>query len=118
MQRLLKLVSGGGAGKMPDKAWRERLKQAVKRDGRSYRAISMAANLHETAVWELLNPKKEPGIDKVVAVATEIGVTVGWIFDGIELSPESERLLKAWGRMSKDEREAFLEFVESQKKRR
>lgn len=115
MQRLLKLISGGGGTKMPDKTWRQRLAQAVKRDGRSRRAISLAAGVHETAVWELLNTDKDPQTDKVVAVAQELGVTVGWLFDGIEISPESSRLLKAWGRMSKAEREALLRYIESQK---
>lgn len=103
---------------MPERTWRQRLQQAADRDGRSLRAISIAAEQAENALWELLNTDKEPGIARVQAICAELNVSISYIMEGIELTPESERLLKAWSRMTKDEREAFLQFVESRRNQR
>lgn len=102
---------------MPDRTWRQRLQQAVDRDGRSLRAISLAAGLPETALWEVLNTDKVPGIDRLQAICEALKVSISYILEGIELSPESERLLKAFSRMSKAEREAFLQFLDQRKPR-
>ena len=102
---------------MPEKTWRQRFDKAVKRDGRSLRAISKASGLAETALWEMLNTEKEPGIGKLLAICEELKVSTSYILEGIERSPETERLMKAFARMSKDQQEAFLDFLERQRTR-
>ena len=67
---------------MPEKTWRQRFDKAVKRDGRSLRAISKASGLAETALWEILNTEKEPGIGKLLAICTELRVSISYILEG------------------------------------
>lgn len=102
---------------MTEQAWRDRLDAAIQRDGRKYRAVSRAAGLNDAYVWELFNKGKEPGIGPLQAICDVLGVSVSFILEGIELTPESERLLRSFARMTPEQQIAFLAYLESQKSR-
>ena len=73
--------------------WKTRLLQAVDNDGRSDRAISLAANLGVNFVNELRNTSKEPSIEKVLRLAAELQLSVSYLFLGRDLSKDDEDLL-------------------------
>jgi transcriptional regulator with XRE-family HTH domain len=103
--------------KMPERTWRDRLRFAIKRDKRSMRAISIAAGQSESYVWEMLNRDKEPTIGPLQKVCSVLGVTLTYITEGYEITPESERILRAVARMTQEQQIAFLAYIESQKPR-
>jgi transcriptional regulator with XRE-family HTH domain len=84
--------------------WRERLIDAVDRDGRSDRAISKAAKLGPNFMNELRNTTKEPGVDKVLRLAEVLNVSVGYLFMGADLSPEDEEFVSLLRSSSREER--------------
>jgi hypothetical protein len=57
--------------------WKTRLLRAVDEDPRSDRAISLAVGLG-------VNTVKSPSIDKVLKLAEELGLSLGYVFWGAE----------------------------------
>ncbi len=64
--------------------WKTRLLKAVDEDPRSDRAISLAVGLGVNTVNELRNTDKSPSIDKVLKLAEELGLSLGYVFWGAE----------------------------------
>lgn len=88
--------------------WRERLLEAVKVDGRSDRAISQAAKLGVNFVNELRNGKKQPRVDKVIRLANELGLSLGHVFSGADLSAQDEGDLRLFLSLSPESRQTIL----------
>ena len=62
--------------------WRERLRLAVKQDGRKQAAIAWQAGIaHETLNRVLNGAHERPQLETVVKIAHAVGVTVGWVLD-------------------------------------
>jgi transcriptional regulator with XRE-family HTH domain len=102
---------------MPNRTWRQRLQQVADRDGRKLRAISLAAGLPPASLWEMLYTPKQPGIERLQAICGALNIPLSYIMEGIEVTPETDRLLKAWARLPKEQREALLDFLGRQKPR-
>lgn len=64
--------------------WKSRLLKAVDEDPRSDRAISLAVGLGVNTVNELRNTDKSPSIEKVLKLAEELGLNLGYVFWGGE----------------------------------
>lgn len=109
MQKLLKWTA-------MEQAWRERLELAAKKDGRKLRTISLAAGLPPASLWEMLNTDKQPGVERVKAICDALNISIGYVFEGIDISPEGVRLLKAWAQLPKERRENLLEFLDPHQK--
>jgi transcriptional regulator with XRE-family HTH domain len=89
--------------------WKQRLLDAVEKDGRSDRAISLAAGLGPSFVNELRRTEKEPGIQRVLKLAAELNVSLATLFLGREdITPQDEELLQLARQTSAEEREAIL----------
>jgi transcriptional regulator with XRE-family HTH domain len=86
--------------------WRTRLLEAIDASGRSDRDISRAAKLGQNAVNELRNTAKQPSVEKVIKIAEEVGVSLSYLFLGIEASAEDDRFLKLLSAASQQERDA------------
>ena len=91
--------------------WKERLLDAVARDGRSDRAISLAAGLGPNFVNHLRQNETEPGIKKVLRLADELNVSLSTLFLGKDTSPEDEEFLKYLQSTTADERDALLALI-------
>lgn len=98
---------------MPD--WRDRLLEAVDRDGRSDRAISHAAKLGPNFVNELRNTDKEPGIKKVLKLAAELKLSTTYLFLGSELTPEDEELIRLLKSTSEAEQSVFRAALQARR---
>lgn len=88
-------------------SWRDRLLEAVDKDGRSDRAISLAAKLGPNFVNELRNSTKEPGVEKVLKLAAELKLSRSALFSGFDLSVEDEELLALFLDLSPESRDSL-----------
>lgn len=91
--------------------WRTRLIQAVDADGRSDRAISEASGLGVNFVNELRRGEKEPGVNKVLKLAGTLHLSLGYVFNGSEISARDEADLKLFLSLSPDSRQAILDLA-------
>lgn len=92
--------------------WRERILKAVEADPRSDRAISVAAGLGVNFVNELRNSEKEPGVNKVLRLASTLGLSLGYVFNGAEISDVQESDLQVYLSLSPDSRAQILSLAE------
>lgn len=89
--------------------WRERLLAAIKADGRSDRAISLAAGLGENFVSQLRNSETDPSTKRVLALAAVLNVSINQLFLGREdITPQDEELLNLLKTRSPEEQAALL----------
>jgi len=74
-------------------AWLSRLKAAVDKDGRTPRAISLAAGLNPNYVGELFHLGKAPTVDKLLKICETLDVSVAWVLTGLNASRQEEEML-------------------------
>lgn len=98
---------------MANTTWRERLKAAIERKGRSNRDVSLATGHSPGYLHGVLVNGKEPGVDSLVKVCAEVGVSLTEIVFGAEMSPETEKLLKLFAGLTDDQKADFLRIAES-----
>ena len=91
--------------------WLDRFREAVEADGRSARAISLAAGLGPNYVSEMLTKDKEPGIDKLLRLCKEVDVSATYILTGAPVSAESEEFLEAVSDLPADRRSTVMSLV-------
>lgn len=91
--------------------WRSRLLEAVDKDDRSDRAISLSAKLGPNFVNELRNGEKEPGVNKVIKLAELLGLSLAFVFSGADVSAQEEADLRLFLSLSSASRQAMLHFA-------
>lgn len=80
---------------MANDAWRDRLDQAVERDGRSLRQISLSAGVSHGYLFGVLREGKEPTLDRFVRICGALDLSVSYALLGAELTPETEQIVAA-----------------------
>jgi len=104
------------ANERPD--WLVRLINSVEaykaQHGSSFRSISKASGLGDNFLSQL-NAKdwKEPQFGSVVAICRTINVSITYIVTGAEMSPKQELLLQHLSRLSEEQQQSVLTFLES-----
>lgn len=91
--------------------WRERLTAALEQSGKSKRSVSLGAGLGPGYVHSILSEGKDPTIDNLIAVCAELGVSVSSILYGVQMSPETEAILRELEASSQARREGLLQFL-------
>lgn len=91
--------------------WRSRLLRAVEADGRSDRAVSLAAKLGVNFVNELRNRDKEPGVEKVIRLARTLGLSLGYVFSGVDISARDEADLQLFLSLPDEQRQTILHLA-------
>jgi len=99
-----------------DSAWKTRLLKAVDDDGRSDRAVSVAAGLGVNFVNELRNTEKEPSIQKVLKLAAELNLSLIHLFLGREITKDDEDLLFVLQSLPEDAKVGLLTALRAAKK--
>lgn len=75
--------------------WYDRLEVAVKRDGRPLRVISQAAGLGVNYLQQLLKDRKEPGVERFMAILQQMGTASAlYVLTGRDFTKEDEAFLK------------------------
>lgn len=79
--------------RMEDESWRARLQGILDRDGRSMRDVSLSAGLSPGYLHGVLKDGKDSTIDRIAAVAAALDVSLAYILVGLEVSPDTVRLI-------------------------
>lgn len=95
--------------------WKERLLEAVEKDGRSDRAISLAAGLGQNFVNQLRHNDKEPAVKHVLRLADELKVSLSALFLGRDTTPEDEEFLALLRSTSAAERDGLLALLRARR---
>jgi transcriptional regulator with XRE-family HTH domain len=74
-------------------ALRSRLRKTLATKGLSKREVSLSAGFGAGYVHSILNEGKEPTVSKLASVCAAANISLGYIIYGVELSPETERLI-------------------------
>ncbi len=98
-------------GKMMMPGWRDRLLEAVARDGRKDRAISLAAKLGPNFVNQLRHNDKDPKIKSLIKLCDELNVSLAQIFTGLDVTPQDEEFWAIYRSMPEGERAALLALL-------
>lgn len=91
--------------------WLTRLTEAVRSDGRTPRAISLAAGLGPNYLSELLTKGKVPGIDKLLRLCAELNVSATWVLTGAEVTTDGEEMLSLLAELSADQQSTLLDLA-------
>jgi len=92
--------------------WRTRLANAIERDPRSGREIARECGFGVNFVSELLAGEKTPSTDKVIKLAEVLGLSLSYVFTGLEMSRQDEDFLRIVAQMNDREKEALLALLE------
>lgn len=91
--------------------WLGRIRAAIEADGRSLRAISVAAGLGPNYVSEMIGKKKVPAVDKLLRLCRELKVSATFILTGADISGDSEEMLSLLGKLSVEEQATVQSLV-------
>ncbi len=101
---------------MADSDWKTRLQAAVDKSGRSAREVSLKSGKGPGYLHSILKEGKDPTVDSLVAVCSTLNVSVSSILLGVEMSRETEEILKAV-EGSPARRDAVLRLLDQQDRR-
>lgn len=73
--------------------WRDRLRQAIADKHTSKRKVSLDAGLGAGAVHSWLSEGKDPSITHLLSVCRVLGISLVWLTEGYEITPEAEEIL-------------------------
>lgn len=94
-----------------DKGWRARLRAAIDECDLTQAEIARRAGVSGSFVTEIFSKNKEPGFDKVLALADAIGVSMAHLLYGVELDAEQEKLLRLFAQLNERQRQAIFDLV-------
>lgn len=94
--------------------WRDRLIEAINKDGRSHRSLSLEAGLGPNYVNQLLAPNSRgPTASALIKLLAALKVSPTYIISGSAITPEHEELLYLVSRMSPASRSKLVDFLRS-----
>jgi DNA-binding phage protein len=96
-----------------DSDWFQRLENAIRASGKPLRAVSLEAGLAETYVFQMLRHKKQPSVDKFLAICAAVNVSPIEILTGVRRDREIDQIEAMFAQMPEKQRQAFLAMLES-----
>lgn len=94
-----------------DNGWRDRLAAAVAHSGKSYRELSRACGFGPNFVSEFMAGGKAPSADRVVKLADVLGLSLSYVFTGVNISQEDEDFLRLVAQLPEDRKQHLLGFL-------
>jgi transcriptional regulator with XRE-family HTH domain len=92
-----------------DDKWFDRLLDAVRRDGRDMKAISLSAGLGENYVQQMLKDRKKPKINTLVRLLKALGrADTLYIITGAGFSDVDRQLLEVAGALDDEGKRALI----------
>jgi lambda repressor-like predicted transcriptional regulator len=92
-------------------AWRQRLIDAIERDGRSLRAISKAADLGPNFLFQMIDRGTMPSAQAVVSLCQVLGISLTYVFTGAEMTPQDEELLRLSAGLVGEQKELLVQLA-------
>lgn len=75
--------------------WKERLKAAIEKQGKTMREVSLAAGKAQGYVHSLVGEGKDPSVENLAKICEAANVSLTHVLYGFEITPETEKLLQA-----------------------
>lgn len=98
--------------------WFDRLDAAVKQDGRSLRALSIAAGCGPNFLQQMLRDRKEPGVDRFLSILNQLGTGATlYVLTGQEFGKDDEDALKLFLDLDADLRQRAAAILDALKAR-
>lgn len=91
--------------------WRKRLTDAIERDGRTPRAISIAADLGPNFITQMVSRGTAPSTPALVSLCAALGVSLTYIFTGAEMTPGEEELLTLAADLEDDSKDLLIDLA-------
>lgn len=91
--------------------WLTRIREAIEADGRSPRAISLAAKAGPNYLGEVLEKGKVPSISKLLAICAQLNVSAAFILTGADVSADGEEMLTLLAKLSPAQRQTLLDLA-------
>lgn len=96
---------------MESSGWKKRLADGIRDKGKSKREVSLAAGRGPGYVHSLLKEDKDPTIDNLIEVCHAADLSVIWVLFGVQMSRETEDIVRALEDASPDQRQGLLRFL-------
>lgn len=97
----------------PDKkTWKERLAEAIEKDGRSKTAISKATGRGPMYVSQIFSENKTPTIDNLNALCNTLNVSPVYICYGLDFPEELTPYISRFSSLDPNDRAFILQFLE------
>lgn len=90
--------------------WKTRLAEAIEANGKTKRGVSLAAGMAPGYVHSILKEGKDPTIDNLIKVCGAAGVSLSFVLNGFQMSPETEEIMKLL-EASKTKRQGLLQLL-------
>jgi transcriptional regulator with XRE-family HTH domain len=91
--------------------WRDRLRDALERSGKTMRAASMEADCGPGYLHDILNTEREPSVDRLAKIAMVLGTSLTWLWTGYEIDANAEKFLKRMAEMPDAKRRAIYQLI-------
>lgn len=86
--------------------------------GKTQADIARALATSQTTVSDWETGTNEPPLAMVYAWAAACGLGARLLFGNANTTPDTDRLVAAWQRLSADERETYLEIIETRARKK
>ena len=100
---------------MSTETWEARLRQAIQErwvdQGRSLTELSLNIKNGRNFVSQMLTEGKAPRAQDVVNLASELKISLSWLFLGVDMTQEDEQLLMIASKIDTDQKKKLLELL-------
>ena len=83
------------------------MEAAIKNSGRSMRDVSLSAGVSAGYVFGILRKGREPGLERMAAITSALGVSLEGVLFGIDMTGEDEQLLRVYATLSDEQKKAL-----------
>jgi hypothetical protein len=91
--------------------WRDRLMKSIEADGRSPRAISLAAKLGPNYLTQMIERGTAPSTPALVSLCDALGISLTYVFTGANMTPDQEELLRLSAEMQDHQKDLLVEMA-------
>ena len=91
--------------------WRDRLMKSIEADGRSPRAISLAAKLGPNYLTQMIERGTAPSTPALVSLCDVLGLSLTYVFTGANMTPDQEELLRLSAEMQDHQKDLLVEMA-------
>jgi hypothetical protein len=85
--------------------------QSIEADGRSPRAISLAAKLGPNYLTQMIERGTAPSTPALVSLCDVLGISLTYVFTGANMTPDQEELLRLSAEMQDHQKDLLVEMA-------
>ncbi|WP_040616952.1 helix-turn-helix domain-containing protein [Roseibium sp. TrichSKD4] len=91
--------------------WRDRLRDAVRTDGRPLYRLSEEMGRANTYVSQVLKNEKTPSVENLIQLCNVLNVDPAYILSGVTLSKKGQRISDRWQKLRPMDRDMIEELL-------